>query len=349
MNLLALYIQRVLIFLYNCYMTNLTSRQSKYLILITQEYIATGSPVGSSHLIKRFQLETSSATIRNEMAILEKGGFLEKAHTSSGRIPSEKGFTYYAQKMKEEDLSDDIKVKLRDIFAKRTVAIDTVLEEAAEAISSITNLTLVTKSDQIDELLKSIQFVPLNEKNATIIVVTSSGRVESKLISVESKVQLEDVRIAVRILKDRLIDTPLKNLASKTETLSNLIAKEIKNYEFVIQQMVSKVFDFHTKKSSNVYGRTNIIKHQQFHDPKKLLSIMEQLEKTSIWESIEKQAEDDDQTLKISIQNDQALISKKITINNSTKEISIVGSDRMQYEQALPILNYLEELVKGGK
>ncbi len=328
-------------------MVNITERQKRYLLIITQEYIATGRPVGSSHLINKYKLNTSSATIRNEMAALEKSGFLEKAHTSSGRLPSAKGFTLYANEMKDSNVSKNIKEKLNTIFAKRIMDIDQVLEEAAEAVSEIAELTLVTNSNEGRELLKSIQFVPLNDTNATIVLVSSSGRVESKLITTTNKIEMKDIRISIRILKDRLIDTPIHELAIKTEALTSLIASEIKNYEFVIQKMISKVFDFHTKRTSRVYGRTNLMKKDEFSDPKKLIKIIERLEETSIWESIEAQATDEDETLKISISDSQALISKKFVVNDVSKEISIVGSERMDYEKAVPILKYIDELVQG--
>ncbi|MCP4336942.1 MAG: heat-inducible transcriptional repressor HrcA [Mycoplasma sp.] len=330
-------------------MSSITDRQKKYLLLVAQDYISTGNPVGSSYLIKKFKLSTSSATVRNELLFLEKAGFLEKTHTSSGRVPSAKGFKFYANEMKEKNISKDIKLKLHSIFAKRTMNIDQVIEEAAEAISAISNLTLVTNSNTGNELLKSLQYVPLNETNATIVLVSSSGKVESKLITVNSKVELDDIRIAIRILKDRLINTPLKNLATKMESLAPIISDQVKNYEIVVQKMIIKVFDFHTKQTSRVYGRTNIMKQEKFADPIKFMKIMDRLEDTSIWESIEAQSEDEDDTLRIAITEDQALISKKIETDSFSKEISIVGSERMNYDQALPILKYIEELVKGKK
>ena len=125
-------------------MSNLTKRQKEYLLLITREYIASGVPVGSASLIREFGLDVSPATVRNEMATLEKKGYLEKCHTSSGRIPSSKGFLLYANHSKNNNVSDDIEKQLKLIFAKRTIGIDQVLEEAVEAISTITNFTLVT-------------------------------------------------------------------------------------------------------------------------------------------------------------------------------------------------------------
>ncbi|TCG10452.1 heat-inducible transcriptional repressor HrcA [Mycoplasma todarodis] len=328
-------------------MNNLTKRQQEYLLLITREYISSGNPVGSAALIKGFGLDVSPATVRNEMAALEKKGYLEKCHTSSGRIPSAEGFLLYANHSKNTDVSVEIQKQLKGIFAKRTIGIDQVLEEAAEAISTITDLTLVTKTDAADELCKSIQFVPLNEQNATIVIVTSTGRVESKLVSVKNGAQLEDIRIAVRVLKDRLVNTPMRNLAIKTEALTGIVSEEVKDFEFVIQEMITKVFDFHTKQTSRVYGRTNIIKKPEFKDREKLFNIMERLESKSIWETIEDQADNEDETLKISILDNQALISKKIRIGEGSMEVSIVGPDRVDYEKALPILKLLDELVNG--
>ena len=79
----------------------ITKRQVLILVAIVEEYVKTNEPVGSVTLTKREDLNYSSATIRNEMATLEELGYLEKTHTSSGRIPSEAGYRYYVDNLME--------------------------------------------------------------------------------------------------------------------------------------------------------------------------------------------------------------------------------------------------------
>lgn len=325
----------------------MTDRQKEYLKLIIESYISDGIPVGSKTLMDNSKLKTSSATIRNEMLSLEKEGYLEKAHTSSGRVPSIKGYEFYA-KYQSDNENKELTKKLEDIFLKRKVSIDLTLDEAASAISEIAGLTLITSSSASDELMKSIQLTPINEKIATIVIVTSSGRVESKLIEFNDSVKVEDIRIAVRLFKDRLIDSKLSELPLKVEALAPLLSDNIKNYEAVIQAFVGKVFDFHNKVQNKVYGNTALVEKKDIQR-KDLANLLDLISKKSVWEAIENEA-DEDENLKIEIRpNNTSLISKKINFENETKEIAIVGSNRMDYSEAKQALNILEKFFKGEK
>lgn len=240
----------------------MTSRQKEYLKLIVDDYIATGSPVASSHFIQKYKLKISSATIRAEMNHLENEGYLQKAHTSSGRIPTTKGYDFYAQNLSTSDDKELIN-KLKDIFAKRRYSIDLALDEAARAISEIVGITLVTSTSQSGELMKSISLTPINKNMATIVIVTSTGRAVSKILEFSHHLKINDIRIAIRIFKERLVDTPLCELALKVQSLSPLLAQSVKNYEEIIQAFVGKIFDFHQQTVNKVYGNANLIKSHE--------------------------------------------------------------------------------------
>ena len=322
----------------------MTTRQEHILLKIVETYIETGEPVGSKSLISKYHLNFSSATIRNDMAALEKEGYLEKSHTSSGRVPSRLGYEFFAR---QDLLNQDeaLEQKLKDVFAKRHFSIDITIDEAAKAITEIAGLTLVTTNSETDELMKSIHLTPINSKMATIVIVTSTGRVESKVIELNTWVKLSDIKVAVRLFKDRLVDKKLSELALNVEMLSPLLAKKVKNYEALIQAFVGKVFDFHNKVKNKVYGNTNIIESDiSRHDLAKLIDLMQT---KSIWSTIENHAEDD-KSLKIDIRsNNTSIISKKISSDKKTTEISVVGSNRMDYGNAKKAIAILEKLIKG--
>lgn len=321
----------------------MTKRQKEYLKLIVHSYIADGIPVASAALISKYNLKVSSATVRNEMNTLEKEGFLEKSHTSSGRIPSTIGYEYYAKHITEKS-SKDLKQKIEDIFARRNVSIDFTLEEAANAISNLAGLTLVTSSSEMNELLKSIQLTPLSDKAATIVLVTSSGRVESKLIEFNNMVKINDVRIAIRLFKERLLDSPLRELSARVDALAPILAKSVKNYEALIRAFINKVFDFHNRITNKVYGNNQLIQKEGIKR-EDLANLVNMIEHKSIWSSIEGKL-DEDETMKIEIRpNNTSIISKKIEYGNTSKEVSVVGSNRMDYSEAKQALKLLANLL----
>ncbi|MCR8613070.1 MAG: heat-inducible transcriptional repressor HrcA [Mycoplasma sp.] len=325
----------------------MTNRQSKILRHIVEEFISTGQPVSSKKIQEKYKLEVSTATIRNEMNVLVQENYLEKSYFSSGRIPSVKGYDYFANNLIDSNSDKELEKKLNKIFAKRIVDIDTVLDEAISTISNFTNLTFSSASLETNELLKFIQLIKLDDDNATIIVVTSTGRTESKLFKLDHKTNFEDLRIAVRLFKERLIDTPLNNLNKKMEIIAPLLKEKISSHEFVIQQFVSKIFNFHKFQTQKVYGRSNIVKYDDI-TRNQIIKLTEILERNSIWSTIESNTKNEDDTLKISISEDNtAIISKKLSIDNITREVSVVGSTRLEYDKALNALKLLEQHLKG--
>ena len=324
----------------------MTNRQEKFLEKIIESYIEMGEPIGSKTLIAKYKLDVSSATVRNEMSALEDLGYLEKSHTSSGRIPSKLGYEFYAKYLANKE-DKNLTSKLEDIFAKRRVSIDMTLDHAAKTISEMAGLTMVTSNSETDELMKSINLTPINDKMATVVIVTSTGRVESKLIEFNKDVSIDDVRIAVRLFRERLVDTRLRDLGPKVEALEPILRKTMKNYEAVIQAFVIKVFDFHNKIQNKVYGNTNIIKSDIKRED--LAKLIDMMQTKSIWSTIESGI-DEDQTLKIDIRDDNtSIMSKRIALeNNQSTEISVVGSNRMDYAEAKQALTLLEKFLSGG-
>ena len=325
----------------------MTKRQEEMLKMIVEAYIDTGEPIGSKTLISRFNLKVSSATVRNEMLMLETEGYLEKAHTSSGRIPSVQGYEYYAKKQANHE-DKNLELKLQKIFNKRRVNIDLTLDEAASAISEIAGLTLVTTNSEADELMKSITLTPIDNTMATIVIVTSAGRVQSKLIEFSDKVKSDDIRIAVRLFKERLVDTKLKDLPYKVEALAPILAEKISNYEDVIQAFVGSVFDFHNRVKNKVYGNSELVKKDDIKR-EDLANLIDLISNRSVWESIEGDI-DEEENLKIEIRpNNTSLISKKIKVDNKNQEIAIVGSNRMDYSEAKHAIKLIENFLKGKK
>ena len=324
----------------------MTHRQEEFLKKIIETYIESGEPVGSKSFISKFKLNISSATVRNEMAALEDMGYLDKSHTSSGRIPSRLGYEYYAKHLANKEDQNMID-KLEDVFAKRRVSIDMTLDEAANAITEMAGLTLVTTNSETDELMKSIQLTPISDSMATVVIVTSAGRVESKLIELNKHVELEDVRVAIRLFKERLVDTRLRDLGPKVEALAPILKKNIKNYEAVVQAFVVKVFDFHNKIQNKVYGNTNIVKSDIKRED--LAKLLEMMQTKSIWSSIEGGL-DEDENLKIEVRDDNtSILSKRISIDNKSTEVSVVGSNRMDYAEAKQALKLLEKFLANKK
>ena len=172
-------------------------RKEELLRCIVEEYIKTFNPIPSKDLVEKFGC--SSATIRNDMAELEKLGYLEKEHTSSGRIPSEKGYKYYVDNlMKPKELTGEDVLKLQTILNNNQLVISDAVQQCMEIISDITHYTsVVIGPNKNGSTLKQISIIPLEDaedsKRVLAILVTNQGLVENKQFNIASDIDLQEL------------------------------------------------------------------------------------------------------------------------------------------------------------
>ncbi|WP_027119491.1 heat-inducible transcriptional repressor HrcA [[Mycoplasma] testudinis] len=332
----------------------LTKRQSKLIKAIIDEYTATAAPVGSKLLMSKYFKDLSSATIRNEMLQLEKLDLVEKTHTSSGRVPSLKGYHYYEKNLLSPIVDDEIRTKLRKILSARVNSIDEVIEVSVDFINQITNLPTVITSFKTDDRLCRLDLVKLNDTNGLVLVVSSSGNVIKKTVQFGSENQFVDVATCIKVFNDRLVDTKFSEIQSKLGALKVIIKKMVHQYEYIVQEIVNRIFEFNENNQTNVRGTKNLIAQPEFADRDKLLKIMNLLENTSVWQQISYNHQKTGKTVitfgdSLGVEG-VSVASTMIETDNKKHQIAVVGPTRMNYEKIKGLLILLkEEIEKIGR
>ena len=165
----------------------LDDRKKRVLQAIVEEYINTAEPVSSNALTNHYGLDCSSATIRNEMADLEKKGYLDKTHTSSGRIPSEKGYRYYVDELLKDDNISLEEVKyISEKLETKVNEIEDLTRIAANTISEVTHYTTVSIGPKTtSQLIEEIKFVLLGSRMMMAVILTDAGLVKETIIKFE--------------------------------------------------------------------------------------------------------------------------------------------------------------------
>ena len=159
----------------------LTKRQTAIFKTIVDEFTRTAEPVGSKKLMDLLDFNCSSATIRNEMAALEDLGLLEKTHTSSGRIPSSRGYRFYVENLMERELDDGVKHSLQAVFQERHYSMDEIVKKSCDILSQMTSLTSVVLGPESRyQTLQHIQLFPLSATSAVAVFITDHGHTENK-------------------------------------------------------------------------------------------------------------------------------------------------------------------------
>ena len=153
----------------------LSERQKEILKYIVEEYIRSAKPVSSNKICNI--LNCSSATVRNEMVILEECHLLEKNHFASGRQPSEEGYRYYVNNlMQPKNMSGEDMLKLQTIFHNNSLDLSDTIKKSIELVSEITNYTaLVLGKNAKNNRLKKVQTVSLEENKVLTMVITDKG------------------------------------------------------------------------------------------------------------------------------------------------------------------------------
>ena len=325
-------------------------RKKSLLKEIVESYIKDAKPVGSKALVDK--LKVSSATIRNEMSELEELGYLEKTHTSSGRIPSEDGYKYYVDNiMKPKELNGEEMLKLQTIFSNNELVLSDAIKECMSIISDITNYTsIVLGKDSDYNTLKQLSIIPIDDRVVVALVVVSNGHVENKQVTIPNGTSVSEVVKTCEIINKYLMGTPINEVNAKMEfEIKPRIANIIKQYESVYN-MFQGVFNDFTEKNANVFfqGRVNMLKQPEFDSVDKVKNIMEKLEDYEIVKKIE--SDDDGINIYIGedneIDKDVTVVKMRYKANGEEGTIAIIGPTRMEYDKVVTLLNFLKSQIE---
>lgn len=329
----------------------LSERQDVILKTIIDEFTRTAEPVGSKTLMLLLEVQVSSATLRNEMAKLEELGLLEKTHTSSGRIPSSKGYRYYVENLMEKQLDDEIQNTLTTIFHERHYSMEEIIKKSCDILSQMTNLTSVVLGPETKtQTLEHIQMFPINERSAVCVFITNHGHTENKTFHFDENVSLSDIQTCCNLLNDKLCGTPINNVIEKMEEIKPLLDTQIARHEVLFQAFVSAFVKFAT---DNVYtsGTSNMLYQPEFSDIVKLRELMKMLEDTSIWRRLGNSEEN--VVVRIGNSNEVlpmdnvSVVSSKFKINEDEEgQLMVVGPTRMPYNKVVALMEYMAKVIE---
>jgi heat-inducible transcriptional repressor len=168
----------------------LDDRKTAILSAVVQEYIATAQPVGSSHIAQASGIGVSSATVRNEMAVLEQEGFLTQPHTSAGRVPTDKGYRFFVDHLASPGRVDAVTSKqVGDFFAAAHGRLEEMLHQTSDLLTRLTHNAAVVLGPKTEAaVIRSAQIVRLSSNAATVVLVLGNGRVENEVLEVDEEV-----------------------------------------------------------------------------------------------------------------------------------------------------------------
>ncbi len=335
------------------HMYELDDRKLKILQAIIRTYLETGEPVGSRTISKFSDLNLSSATIRNEMADLEELGYILQPHTSAGRIPSDKGYRFYVDKLMEEKEREV--QELQELMIRRQDKMEKVLKQVAKVLASNTNYAAMISAPQYNRSkLKFIQLNQVEEGQMLAVIVLEGNVIKNKIIPISEELEREAL-----FRLNMLLNTNLNGLSLEEINLD--VITQMKEEAGIHSVLVSEVLDavaqaIHEEEDVEIFtsGATNIFKYPELSDKRRasdLISTFEEKQQlaTLISKTFEDEKEDNhsiqvyigDET-PIQAMKDCSVVTATYNLGKGMKgTIGIIGPKRMDYENVVNTLKTL--------
>ncbi|MDE7267465.1 MAG: heat-inducible transcriptional repressor HrcA [Lachnospiraceae bacterium] len=338
---------------------DLDERKQKILQAIIQNYLETGEPVGSRTISKYTDLNLSSATIRNEMSDLEELGYIIQPHTSAGRIPSDKGYRLYVDRMmleKEEQLNQatqEVK-EMQRILLEREDKMESVLKQMAKMLAVNTNYaTMITAPQVRGNKLKFIQLSRVDKGQLLTTIVIEGNVIRNSMISVDDPLDDETLLKLNILLNTNLNGLPIEeiNLA-----MISKLKQQAGTYAGIVAEVMDAVAaEIKSDEDIEIYtsGTNNIFKYPELADNQRASELITTFEeKQLLTELVNETLTDETGTgIQVYIGNETPVKTMKdcsvVTATYELEEgvkgtIGIIGPRRMDYDKVIHTLKTLK-------
>lgn len=256
-------------------MSELTERQKLILTLIIHEYIRTATPIASQNLVETYHLDMSSATVRNEMAVLTELGYLRKPHTSSGRVPTEEGYRLFVGRLiQESDLPATTRLNISHQFFQMRHDVEQWMRLAASVLARQSRAaSLITAPHPEQPRIKHIELISTRGRQVLMVLVMAGGEIQQRILSLSEPVSQEQLSSTAALLTQlyQNKDPNTVNLPAQLDPLAQDVAEWIKEELRLAENLVS----------GEIYldGLTNVLAEPEFagsEDARRALRVLEE-------------------------------------------------------------------------
>lgn len=330
----------------------LDDRKKKILQAIVEEYIDKAEPVSSGSLVKA--LNCSSATIRNEMAELEQAGYLDKPHTSAGRIPSQQGYRYYIDELLTEDKLTKKEIEyIKSKLETKVNELEDITKIATTTLSEVTHYTTIAVGPNVEEhTIMDIKFVLLGSNVLMAIILTESGIIREATIKFDEDITEEQVRNLNYIFANKLIGKSMDEINGSFE---EYLGTELKAGIKVIRKIIDEINKVLKTTSNEVYleGTNKSFDLPEFKKAEIAKDFMNALDAKDLVADVLNTgiAEDINVYIGDELSNEKLKNFSVITFNHILGDkdigtIGIIGPKRMDYAKVISVMKYISKKLK---
>lgn len=334
----------------------LTEREKQILQAIIEQYINTAEPVSSGSLLEHYDLNCSSATVRNEMAELEHLGFLEKPHTSSGRIPSGKGYRFYVDELLNYDnISLDEVQYIKSKLETKVNEIEDLTKITTNTISDITHYTTVAIGpNTTNNIITDVKFVLLGNRLLMAAILTDNGAIKETIIKYDEDINQNQVNNLNFIFNNKLRGKPLEKIDKPMEqyiiSSMNNQADVIKPIIYQMNKKIAETDKFYLQGANKLFDFPEC---NSIEIAKNFLNILDMKEQMM---EVLNSGVAKDINVYIGEENEQEALKglsiitfKHLVGGKDIGTIGIIGPTRMDYSKVISIMKYISKKLDEKK
>ncbi len=241
-----------------------SDRSLEVLRAIVQDYIATNEPVGSKALIERHGFQVSSATIRNDMALLEEEELIAAPHTSSGRIPTDKGYRLFVDRLAEVKRISNVQRQAIETFLEGSSDLDETLSRTVRLLAQLTNQVAMVQYPTLGKAkVQTIELIPISPSRILLVLVTDSERVQEHVINLGRNIAQDFVAELRGRLAALLIGAQLTQVEAKLNGfVAQFTSERVDSVKPVLDALVSEV-DANRQEKIIMAGAANLVRSEQ--------------------------------------------------------------------------------------
>ena len=328
-------------------------RKKNILHAIIQDYVATAEPVGSRIIARKYNLGVSSATIRNEMADLEEMGFIEQPHTSSGRVPSDKGYRFYVDfLMKKMEISPPEEQFIYSQLKENIQHMEDLFKKTSDTLSQLTSYIALAMGPLVSEtMVQQIQLLPMQNNKVLLMIISDKGIVDNGVINFSGSYDKETLAIVSEILSCKLKGYKLRDIS---KTVLQEIYYELADYKKLVTlvlEFMDEALKVSDKAKVYIGGMLNILNQPEFKDIETLRSLLSLMEEQTILRQLLKETSSESGlTISIGGENKYRGIHNCSIITATYKmggkvigTVGILGPTRMVYPKATTTLEFVSK------
>lgn len=330
-------------------MFELSERKKQILAAVVEQYIKTGEPVGSKGLLSSTGMSVSSATVRNEMSELAAMGYLEQPHTSAGRVPSQKGYRYYVDNLMKSREIDELNRRMIEAGISSAVGDpERLIAQAGEVLADLTKCACVSTAPGGEAMIiKRIELVPVGIHSAMLVLLTSNGILKSRLCRLDCELTAKICEQFYNIIQSCIIGKPASEISvASMQTVAATLDGDV----FAMLPLMAAVCELarSTASSRIMLGGSSNLFSSYGNDAMELLEFLNKTEPLSavmggITEPIDVKI--GRENLYRQLENSSVIVAKYSVGGNDSGTIGIIGPTRMDYENIIPSVKYLTNLV----